>query len=473
MISSRSPALDGSDCACLPCSRSARRVLLDRETPDWFPASVQEYLPEDHLARFVVEIVDQLDLSHLVRAYGGTGLRPYHPALLVALLFYGYATGVFSSRKLAQATHDSIAFRFICANTHPDHLTIAEFRKRFLDELAALFTQVLLIAQAMGLLKLGTVSLDGTKLKANASKHKALSWEYANRLETELKGEVEELMRLAEQADNQPLPEQLDIPLELQRREQRLAVIAAAKEELQARAQARFEAEQAEFERKQLERQARAERSGKKPGGKPPKPPESGPRAKDQVNLTDPASRIMPTAGGSFEQAYNAQAGVDTATHLIVEQHCSEYTNDKQEFAPALQNLKALPDALGSVEAMLADTGYHSQENLDHCQAAGVEPYIPAARQRHNPPLSERLADDPPAPKGKPTSVEATAHRLRTRAGKSLYAQRKSTVETVFGIIKHVLGFRQFLLRGLNAAQGEWALVCTAWNLKRLFALKI
>jgi transposase len=447
-------------------------VGVDRDTPDMFPATVQEYLPEDHLARFVVEIVDQLDLSHMVGAYAGTGSRPYHPAMLVALLFYGYATGVFSSRKLAQATYDSIAFRYICANTHPDHRTIADFRKRFLDELAALFTEVLLIAQAMGLVKLGTVSLDGTKIKANASKHKALSWEHANRLEEQLKGEVDELMRLAEQADNQPVPEQLDIPLELERREQRLTVIAAAKAEIAARAQARFAAEQGEYERKLAARQARAERTGKKPSGKPPKAPEPGPGPKDQVSLTDAESRIMPTAGGSFEQAFNAQAGVDTETHLIVAQHVTDHANDKQEVAPALARLDALPEVLGAVEALLADTGYHSQENLDRCAAAGIDPYIPEARQRHNPPLAERLAADPPAPAGQPTPVAANAHRLRTRAGKARYAKRKATVETVFGIIKHVLGFRQFLLRGLNAVQGEWALVCMGWNLKRLFALK-
>lgn len=446
-------------------------VTVDRDTPDMFPATVQEYLPENHLARFVVEIVDQLDLGHLVRAYAGTGSRPYHPAMLVALLFYGYATGVFSSRKLAQATHDSIAFRYICANTHPDHRTIADFRKRFLGELAKLFTEVLLIAQTMGLLKLGTVSLDGTKIKANASKHKALSWEHANRLEAQLEAEVEALMRLAEEADNESLPEHLDIPEELQRREQRLDVLAAAKEEIKARAQARFEAEQAEYERKQAEREARAERAGRKPGGKPPRAPEPGPRAKDQVNLTDAESRIMPTAGG-FEQAYNAQAGVDTDSHLIVEQHLTDQPNDKREIAPALERLEALPERLGEVEALLADTGYHSEANVDRCACAGIESYIPKARQRHNPPLAERLADDPPAPARQPSPTEANAHRLQTREGKARYARRKATVETVFGIIKQVLGFRQFLMRGLRAVQGEWALVCTGWNLKRLFALK-
>jgi hypothetical protein len=180
----------------------------------------------------------------------------------------------------------------------------------------------------------------------------------------------------------------------------------------------------------------------------------------------------MPTAGGGFEQAYNAQAGVDTETHLIVAQHVTDHANDKQEIGPALARLDALPDALGTVEALLADTGYHSRENLERCAAAGIDPYIPAARQPHNPPLAERLADDPPAPQGEPTPAEANAHRLRTRAGKARYAKRKATVEIVFGIIKHVPGFRQFLLRGLRAVQGEWALVCTGWNLKRLFALQ-
>jgi hypothetical protein len=198
--------------------------------------------------------------------------------------------------------------------------------------------------------------------------------------------------------------------------------------------------------------------------------PESSPRAKDQVNLTDEESRIMPTAGGGFEQAYNAQAGIDTATHLIVEQHLTDHTNDKQEGTPVLERLDALPDALGEVDALLADTGYHSRDNLEQCDAAGIAPYIPEARQRHNPPLCERLAEDSPAPSD-PCPVEATAHRLRTHAGKVRYAKRKSTVETVFGIIKHVQGFRQFLLRGLRAVQGEWALVCIGWNLKRLFAL--
>jgi transposase len=446
-------------------------IVVDRDTPQLLPASVQDYLPERHLARFVVEIVDQLDLSHLSAAYRGTGSAPDHPSMLVALLFYGYATGVFSSRKLAQATYDSVAFMYISAGTHPDHRTIADFRKRFLGELKALFVEILLVGQAMGLVRLGTVSLDGTKIKANASKHKAMSWEYANRLEEQLKGEVQELMRLAEQADGQKPPERLDIPAELARREQRLAVIAAAKQEIARRAQERFEREQAEYAQKLERRAAHEKETGKKPGGKPPKAPTREPQSKDQVNFTDEESRIMPTASGGFEQTYNAQAGVDVDTHLIVEQHLTQHTNDQQEVAPAVANLQALPEPLGEVAVLLADTGYHSAANVACCEQADIAPLMPAKREGHNPPFAERFAEDPePLPDATP--LQAMAHRLKTAAGKALYAKRKATVETVFGIIKHVLGFRQFLLRGLRAVQGEWALVCIGWNLRRLFVLK-
>jgi len=445
-------------------------VTLDRDTPYMLPPSVQDYLPEDHLARFVVEMVDQLDMRAILGVYAGKGKKPYHPAMLVALLFYGYATGTFSSRKLEKATYDSMAYRYICANTHPDHDTIATFRKRFLKELEGLFTQILLIGQAMGLVKLGTVSLDGTKIKANASKHKALSWGYANKLEAQLQAEVEQLMRLAEAADNESLPEGMDIPEELKRREQRLARIAAAKAEIEARAQERVEHEQAEYEAKLARRQEKQERTGKKPGGRPPQAPSNEPNEKDQVSLTDEDSRIMPSSSG-FVQAYNAQAGVDADTHLIVEQHLSQQPNDKQEVAPTLERLRQLPEALGEVDTLLADTGYFSEANVDISESRGITPYIPEGRQGHNLPLAERFADDPPAP-NEPNALEAMRHRLKTREGKGIYAQRKSTVETVFGIIKQVLGFRQFLLRGLENASGEWSLVCIGWNLKRLHALK-
>lgn len=445
-------------------------VTIDRDTPYLLPPSVQDYVPEDHLARFVVEIVDQLDLRGILGVYAGKGKRPYHPAMLIALLFYGYATGTFSSRKLEKATYDSLAFRYICANTHPDHDTIAAFRKRFLKELEEFFVQILLIGQAMGLVKLGTVSLDGTKIKANASKHKALSWAYANKLEAQLQAEVEELMRLAEEADNSSLPEGMDIPEELKRREDRLAKIAAAKAEIEARARERFEREQAEYEEKLARRKEKEERTGKKPGGRPPKAPSADPKPKDQVSLTDEDSRIMPSNAG-FVQAYNAQAGVDADTHLIVEQHLSQQPNDKQEVAPTVERLQQLPEALGEVENLLADTGYFSEANVNTADSGSITPYIAQGRQGHNEPLHERFGDDPPAP-SQPSAVEAMIHRMSTREGKAVYAKRKSTVETVFGIIKQVLGFRQFLLRGLDSVAGEWSLVCIGWNLKRLHALK-
>ncbi len=445
-------------------------IPIDRDTPYIFPPCVQDYLPADHLARFVVEIVEQLDLSHLSAVYSGKGSKPYHPALLVALLFYGYATGVFSSRKLEKATHDSIAMRYICANTNPDHDTIASFRQRFLKELEALFVEILLVAQAMGLVKLGNVSLDGTKIKANASKHKALSWEYANQLETQLKAEVEELMRLAEEADQSALPEELAIPEELKRREERLAAIEQAKQAIQARAQERFEREQADYEQKVAKRKAYEAQTGQKARGKEPSPPKPGPQPKDQVNLTDADSRIMPSSSGGFEQTYNAQAGVDVETHLIVERHVTQQPNDKQEIEPALENIAALPQELGQAKNLLADTGYFSEANVERCREASIEPLIPEQREKHNPPLTERFKEDPkPAPN--PNPVQSMQHRMQTQEGKALYAKRKSTVEPVFGIIKHVQGFRQFLLRGLDSVQGEWTLVCIGWNLKRMHAL--
>ena len=445
-------------------------ITIDRDTPYMFPPSVQDYLPEDHLARFVAEMVDQLDMSALLGVYAGKGKKPYHPAMLVALLFYGYATGTFSSRKLEKATHDSIAYRYLCANSYPDHDTIASFRKRFLKELEGYFVEILLIGQAMGLVNLGTVSLDGTKIKANASKHKALSWSHANKLEVQLQAEVEELLRLAEEADNSSLPEEMEIPEELKRREERLVKISKAKAEIQARAQVRFEREQAEYEEKMARRKAKEERTGKKPGGRPPQAPSAEPRAKDQVSLTDEDSRIMPSNEG-FKQSYNAQAGVDADTHLIVEQHISQQANDKQEVVPALERLQQLPDELGQVDTLLADTGYFSEANVKCCEADSITPYIPQGRQGHNEGLQQRFAADPPEPE-QANAVDAMVHRLQTRKGKAVYAQRKSTVETVFGIIKHVQGFRQFLLRGLDTVGGEWSLVCIGWNLKRLHALK-
>ena len=422
------------------------------------------------MARFVVEVVDRLDVSAMSRSYRGTGSASYHPALLLGILVYGYATGVFSSRKLERATYDSVAFRFIAANDHPDHDTIATFRRRFLKEIEGLFVKVLELAREMGMLKMGTVALDGTKIHANASRHSALSYEHAGKIEAQLKAEVAELLARAEAADAADVPDGMSIPDELARREERLAKLAEARARIEARAKERFEREKAEHEAKLAAREAKAEATGKKPGGKPPQPPVEGARPTDQINLTDEASRIMPVAGGGFEQCYNAQAVVAAGSLLVVAAQVVQAPNDKQQIEPMLQRIEALPEDLGRPETLLADNGYFSEANVALCAAAQIDPMIALGRQSHYPSLSERFAEAPPAP-GKPTPLEAMSHRLQTPAGKKLYALRKQTPEPVFGIIKSVMGFRQFLLRGLDNVQGEWTLVTMAWNMKRMFAL--
>jgi len=283
---------------------SGRFVSVDRNTAYLLPPSVQDWLPENHLARFVVEIVEQLDLRQLTTAYRGRGSDACHPAMMVALLFYGYASGVFASRKLERETYDSVAFRYVAANQHPDHDTIATFRKRFLQELSALLVEILRLAQQMGVLQLGKVSLDGTKVHANASKHSALSWEHACRIEAQLQAEVEQLIRLAEAADQAQIPDAMSVPEELQRREARLAAIAQAKAAIEARAAERYTREQAAYEQKMAQRKAKEEHTGRKPGGPPPTAPQAGPRPTDQVNLTYADWRIMPTSDGGFEHEW-------------------------------------------------------------------------------------------------------------------------------------------------------------------------
>ncbi len=445
---------------------------IDRKTAYLLPPSVEEWLPEDHLARFIVEVVDGLDLSGMEKAYRGSGSAPYHPALLLSLLVFGYATGVFSSRKIERATYDSVAFRFIAAGSHPDHDTLASFRRRFLDELADAFVQVLELAKEMKLLKLGTVSLDGTKLHANASRHSALSHGHIEKIETQLKAQVQELLSLAERADGADIPDGVNLPAEIKRREDRLKALAEAKAKIEARAKARFERERAEYETKVARREQKAKETGKKPGGKPPKPPAAGPRPQDQLNLTDEDSRIMPVSGGGFEQAYNAQATVATGSLLVVTTTVTQATNDKGQVIPMLEQLAGLPERLGKVDRLLADTGYCSGKNIDACEQAGIEPLIAVARDEHHAHWRERFTEPDPL-SADATPVARMAHRLKTKAGRADYALRKQTVEPVFGIIKSVLGFRQFLLRGLDKVTGEWRLVCLAWNLKRLAALRL
>jgi transposase len=442
----------------------------DRHSLFLMPPSLEDWVPEDHLARFVVDIVSRLDLSAIRDSYAGRGSDAYPPSMMTALLFYSYASGVFSSRKIEQGTYDSVALRYIAVNTHPDHDTIASFRRRFLDELKALFTQILLVAHEMGLMKLGSVSLDGTKIKANASKHHALSWEHACKLEKQLKGEIEELLRKAQRADKDDLAEGMKIPEELSRRESRLEAIAAAKAEIERRAAERFAKEQEEHQAKLAAREAKEKATGKKPRGRTPTPPEPGAKSKDQVNLTDRESRIMPSSSGGFDQSYNAQAVVDVDSLLIVENHITQQSNDKLELSPALENLCNLPKSLGVVDTLLADAGYFSQTNVERCKGKNIVPYIASEREEHNANPEDRFREPQPL-LGPADPVTEMKHRLKTIGGRAIYAKRKSTVEPVFGIIKAVMGFRQFLLRKLKQVAGEWDLICIAYNLKRMYAL--
>jgi transposase len=443
---------------------------VDRDTGFLMPPSVDEWLPERHLARFVVEVIASLDLRTMLGRYRGSGEASYHPAVLLGILVYGYATGVFSSRKLERATYDSVAFRFVAANQHPDHDTIAAFRRRFLEDIKALFVEVLQLAREMGVLKLGTIALDGTKIHANASRHSALSYEHAGKIEAQLQAEVADLMAKAEAADQADVPDGMSIPDELSRREQRLEEIARAKAIIEARAKERHAREQVEYDAKMAARAAKTAATGKKPGGRPLTPPTEGPDPTDQVNLTDEESRIMPVPGGGFEQCYNAQAAVAAGSLLVVAADVVQASNDKQQVVPMLETLDALPEELGAIETLLADTGYFSEANVVACVAAEIDPLIAMGRQPHHPPLAERFPPAPPPP-DHPTPLEAMAHRLKTPEGRALYALRKHTPEPVFGIIKSALGFRQFLLRGLDNVRGEWNLVTMAYNVKRLFAL--
>jgi len=448
-------------------SRTFKKV--DYEQALELTVRLGDCLPPEHLARFVVDSVALLDISALYAHYGSRGGEPYAPEVLLGLLFYGYATGVFSSRKIERATYEAVPFRFIAGNLHPDHDTLATFRHTFLPELKDLFVQVLLLAQEAGVLTLGTISLDGTKIHADASRHKAVSYKRLLELETQLRAEVEELFILSEQSDQREIPDGLVVREEMARREDRLARLAEAKAVLQARAVERAAAEQAEYEAKLAQRAERERTTGRRPGGRPPTPPVPGPRDGDQYNFTDPQSRIMknPT-DAAFEQDYNAQIAVDQGSLFIIASALSNHPNDSQEAEPTLE---AIPSEIGRPEAAALDAGYFGPATLAACAKRGIEPYIATGRDPHHPSWQQRFAplSDPP-PEGASSQVKM-AYKLKTALGKAIYGARKCTVEPVIGIIKEVLGFRQFSLRGEQAAAGEWCLVCLAFNLKRFHTL--
>ena len=448
---------------------SRKFTTVDYEATLDQTVSLREALPASHLARFVVDLVAQLDLSLIYAGYAERGGTAYAPEILLALLFYGYATGVFSSRKIEKATYETLPFRFVGGGLHPDHDTLANFRKTFRAAIKELFVQVLLLAQAAGYLKLGNISIDGSKVHANASKSKALSYKRLLELETQLRAEVDELFVLAEQADRHELPEGLHVAAEIALRQERLTRLAEAKKILQARAQERQALEQAAYEAKVREREAKTQRTGRKPRGRPPTPPSAEPQDKDQYNFTDPESRIMKSSSsGGFEQAYNAQVAVDQDSFFIVACSLSNHPNDKAEAEPTLA---ALPPALGAPEAAALDNGFWSEQNMTALEERHIEPYIATGREPHHQSWQERFAAEPEPPAQDASPQVKMAYKLRTEIGQDIYRLRKCTVEPVIGIIKAVLGFRQFSLRGLDPAASEWCLVCLAFNLKRLHTL--
>jgi transposase len=449
----------------------ARRYkTVDYEQSGHQTFTIDDVLPEDHLARFIIRIVAMLDLSAIYGAYGTVGGEAYAPEVLWSLLLYGYVTGVFSSRQLEQATYEVIPFRFIAGGMHPDHDTVAHFRKRFLAEIKALFVQVLVMAQQQGYLKLGQISVDGSKIHADASKSHAVSWGYLPQLEQRLAAEVAELMDLAEQADQGDLPAEMNIAAEIAFRQERLVNLARARAVLVAREQQRYPVEQAEYEAKMQARAERARQQGHRPRGRAPKPPVAGPRAKDQYNFTDPASAIMKNSNNDgFDQHYNAQAAVKHTSRLIVANTLSAQPVDTGQAIPTVE---AIPTGLGQPKAAALDRNYFSPANIEAFESRGIEPYIATGREPHQRNWKLFFGQVPPEPPGEQASlIVKMAYKLRTELGQAIYRLRKSTVEPVIGIIKETLGFRQFSLGGLEAAAGEWNLVCLAYNLKRLHIL--
>lgn len=369
----------------------AKFIGSDRNQQTLMPYDIEDWLPENHLARFIVEIVSMLDFKQIYRQYKGVGSTAYDPRMLLSLLFYGYSTGVFSSRKIENCTYDSVAFRFIAGNHHPDHDTISTFRKRFLPEIKTWFKEILLIGKEMKLVKLGNIYIDGTKVQANASRHKAMSYEYIQKLEKQLEEEIEKLLGLAKAKDESEKDLALDIPEEIGLRKKRLEKIKEAKKVIEQRASKRYEKEKEEYDAKVKQREDKEKESGKKPRGKAPKAPTDQPNDKDQYNFTDPESRIMKTSKG-FDQCFNGQAAVNDDM-IIVGAYSNAHGNDKQEFIPTIESVPA--ELSTEISTAVADTGYFSEKNIADCKQKNIEPIISTAREKHNSFLTNILTDDP------------------------------------------------------------------------------
>lgn len=454
-----------------------RGYSLDQ--PLLLPPSLQEWLPEGHLARFIADVTEQLDLSAMYAGYGrkdGRGQLGYHPLLLTRLLLYGYCVGVVSSRAIERKTQEDVAFRYLAADQHPDHDTIANFRKQHLKALSGLFLQALQLCRKAGLVKLGHVAVDGTKIQANASKHKAMSYGRMGEAEQKLQAEVEELLRQAEAADAAEDTRYGkgrrgdELPEELARRESRLGKIQAAKAELEAEAKQAAEKQKAEAEARIAKRRQQEEQTGKKARGRDPQAPDPEkvmPKASAQRNFTDPESRIMPDGArkGSFVQGYNAQIVADSEAQIIVACDLTEETTDKQQLAPVLeqveQNLGVKPAAAS------ADAGYWSEAQVSDERLRGIALYVATGKEKGD--ETVETAEEQAAPGDGVSPLEAMKQKLKSEAGRAIYKMRKAIVEPVFGQIKEWRSFRRFSMRGKDQAREEWTLICLTHNLLKLY----
>lgn len=430
-----------------------RLVNVDRDTPMLLPVDLREWVPGDDLVHFVIEAVDSMRLPSMAVNRRGTGSEQYPPRMMLGLLVYCYSMGVFSSRRIERATYRDIAVRYLTGDTHPDHDTICAFRRQNASVVKEAFVEVLRLASEMKLLKVGTVSVDGTHIRANASKHKSVRYDRAGELERQLRADVEELLQKAEQQDRQDEVDGQSLPEEIARRERLREKMLEARQRLEERAAGA----------------ARAKGADKPQGGGETG---RGPRGEEQINLTDPDSQLMrKSKRDSYQQAYNAQAVVDAdGSQLVLATDVLRTPSDANQLEPAIE---AVPESVGKVEAVLADGGYVNADSMERVQKRGIEAYVAISDEEQNvrrydyrPPRERKLkvVKDP--------RLIAMREKLRTEEGRRIYAKRAQTVETVFGIIKAPLGFRQFLLRGLSKVRIEWDLVCLAYNMKRLYSLK-
>lgn len=447
-------------------------IDIDRETPMLLPYDLREWVPEDDMVHFIIESVEGMNLQRFRVNERGTGSRQYPPEMMLELLIYCYGNGIFSSRRIERATYRDISVRYLTADTHPDHDTIATFRRENFEAVAECFVGVLELARTLKLLKVGTVSVDGTKVKANASKYKNVSYERAGQIHEQLEIEVKELLKKAEEADSRQQEEGQTLPQEIAHRENLRQKMEAARREIEERARERAEAERAEYESKVVARENRqGERQGKKI-----KPPKEEPEPQEHVNLVDRDSRLMKKNKRSgYEQCYNAQAVVDAdGAQLVLGARITQCASDSNELK---EDVRAVPESVGKVERVLADSGYVNEKQVEDLERDDIDVYMATGAESKQ---CRRKYDYRPEKAVKREAREVKARwlkrmkaKLETEAGRALYARRKQTVEPVFGIIKQCMGFRQFLLRGLEKVAGEWRLVTTAYNFKRLWNLKM